>query len=103
MSMMTQPAVWRLKTDVLVVTANARIAPAQMNARPTPVFMICPFRSSGPRAHDVVLTAWCSRDGRERDCREPALAAVRGPFVRGIEQATAQVVQRPRQQPGYVH
>src|SRR5690348_8512170 len=38
--MSTQPAVCRLKTDVLVVTAKARIAPTAIRARPTPVFMM---------------------------------------------------------------
>jgi hypothetical protein len=35
-----------LKTDVLVVTAKARIAPTQMNVRPIPVFMVCPLSSA---------------------------------------------------------
>jgi hypothetical protein len=41
--MITQPAVWILKTEVLPVTANARMAPMQMNPSAIPVFMDAPF------------------------------------------------------------
>jgi hypothetical protein len=37
--MSTQPAVFRLKTEVFAVTAKARIAPMAITASPTPVFM----------------------------------------------------------------
>src|ERR1700683_5082288 len=39
MSMITYPAVCRLKTEVFVVTAKARIAPMPISTSPIPVFI----------------------------------------------------------------
>jgi hypothetical protein len=39
MIMSTQPAVCRLKTEVFVVTAKAKIAPIPISTSPIPVFM----------------------------------------------------------------
>ena len=39
MTMSTPPAMFRLKTEVFVVTAKARIAPMAITASPVPVFM----------------------------------------------------------------
>src|SRR6476661_11094370 len=78
MMISTQPAVCRLKTVVLVVTAKARIAPTAMSARPTPVFMmVLPLSCRGSR--------------------------VRGLGLGRIEQATPQVAQCAGEEPGHVH
>src|SRR5215472_2200270 len=88
MSMMTQPAVCRLKTDVLVVTANARMAPAQTNVRPIPVLM------------DLTVLSWRSR---------AAVVAVSGRRADAsgrqgcVEQSAPQVAERPGEQPGHMH
>src|SRR5215468_1491045 len=88
MSMMTQPAVCRLKTSVLVVTANARIAPAQTNIRPIPVLM------------DLTVLSWRSRAAVMADYGRWADASRRQGWV---EQPAPQVAERPGEQPGHVH
>src|SRR5690348_13216325 len=84
MMISTQPAVCRLNTEVLVVTANARIAPTATSASPTPVFM-------------VVLSLSGRRRSSGRGCwRE-------GVGVAGLEQAALQMPERPGQEAGDVH
>src|SRR4029077_19894964 len=78
MMISTKPAVCRLKTDVLVVTAKARIAPTAMSARPTPVFMmVLPLSCRGSR--------------------------VRGLGPGRIEQGGIQVARGVGGEPGHVH
>src|SRR3984885_11004964 len=86
MSMITYPAVCRLKTEVFVVTAKARIAPMPISTSPIPVFMtVLPL---GER---------------------PASALRRGKGGRGvggfgrIDQLASQVRQGSGQEPGDVH
>src|SRR6266700_350219 len=84
MMMSTQPAVCRLKTNVFVVTANARIAPTAISARPTPVFM-------------MVLSLSRRRGSSGRGSR------LRVVGLGWIEQAALQVTQRAGEEPGHVH
>src|SRR2546421_6405831 len=80
----TQPAVCRLKTEVFVVTANARIAPTAISASPTPVFMVV-LSLSGRRRSSGRGRGWGSA------------------VVAGLKQPALQVAERPGQQPGDVH
>jgi hypothetical protein len=48
----TQPAMFRLKNEVLARTAKARMAPTAMRARPAPVFIECPFLAASAAAGD---------------------------------------------------
>src|SRR5512142_1167534 len=84
MMISTQPAVCRLKTEVFVVTANARIAPTATSASPTPVFM-------------VVLSLSGRRMSSGRGCWGDGVG------VGGLEQPALQVPERPGQEPGDVH
>src|SRR6201996_9402108 len=87
----TQPAMFRLKNEVLARTAKARMAPTAMSARPAPVFIECPFVAASPPTAVVGVM------------RVERGSGGRGEVFRGVEQAAAQVVQGPRQQPGHVH
>src|SRR5689334_24009563 len=86
MMISTHPAVCRLKTEVFVVTANARIAPTAPSASPTPVFM-------------VVLSLSGRRRSSGRGCWRERV----GVGVAGLEQAALQLPERPGQEPGDVH
>src|SRR5215469_18365801 len=100
MIMMTHPAVWMLKTEVLVVTANARMAPRQMNPRPMPVFIDSrSFRGDSGRRYGAseCLRRRCGRAGGYRLGGRPAVG--RNPVVHLVEEPAPQVVKRAREQP----
>src|SRR5215469_2185718 len=104
MIMMTHPAVWMLKTEVLVVTANARMAPRQMNPRPIPVFIDSrSFRGGSGRRYGAseCLRRRCGRAGGHRLGGPPAAGRNRG--VGRVEEPAPQVAERAREQPGHVH
>src|SRR6516165_8523268 len=86
--MMTQPAVCRLKTSVLVVTANARIAPMQTNIRPIPVLMDLTVLSWRSLAAVIAVSSRRADASRRQGC---------------VEQPAPQVAERPGEQPGHMH
>src|ERR1700728_102963 len=84
MSMITYPAVCRLKTEVFVVTAKARIAPMPISTSPIPVFMrVLPL---------------CERPGPSSRRRGQG-----GGLFGRIDQLASQVRQGSGQEPGDVH
>src|ERR1022692_251837 len=87
--MTIQPTMWTFTHEGLPWTANARIAPTAISARPIPVFMDCPFRAvSGRRGRKGLAgRPTCSASGRQGL----------------VEQSVLQVAERAGQQPGHMH
>src|ERR1700683_2670796 len=75
MSMITYPAVCRLKTEVFVVTAKARIAPMPISTSPIPVFIrflrFLARSSGGGRVGGFGRVAQLAPEGGQRPGREP--------------------------------